>query len=291
MSRSRWSIVAVPFIVLAANGGFASEKVGEAVLIRTTVTGDGGTLSVRSPVHRDERVRTSSTGLGEFVFRDGTKFAVGWNSSVVIDKFVFDGSKSAKDLTIKAAKGSFRWISGGSPSSAYKINTPAGTVGIRGTALDIFVGAGGKTAVVLLSGQARFCGRNGCRELRRRCDVIVATPGGGITSPERVGASIFRELGTSRALPFISGHQRLSGRFRVGGSGCQLSASLNKSRSPAPARASSPSTPDPPSPPSPPSPPDPPSPPSPPSGHPNNGKGNGGHDGTPGNSPHGDDGR
>jgi hypothetical protein len=116
MSRSRWSIVAVPFIVLAANGGFAAEKVGEAVLIRTTVTGDGGTLSVRSPVHRDERVKTSSTGLGEFVFRDGTKFAVGWNSSVVIDKFVFNGSKSVKDLTIRAAKGSFRWISGGSPS-------------------------------------------------------------------------------------------------------------------------------------------------------------------------------
>ena len=152
--------------MLAGQSGFAAESVGEAVLIRTTVTGDGGALVTRSPVHRDERIRTSSSGLGEFVFQDGTKFAVGANSSVVIDKFVFNGSKSVKNLTINAAKGSFRWISGGSPSSAYKINTPAGTVGIRGTAVDIFVGAGGKTALVLLSGYARFCGHNGCQELK-----------------------------------------------------------------------------------------------------------------------------
>lgn len=274
MSRLRWSIAVAAFVSLAAGSTTAAERVGEAVLIKTTVTGDSGTLAARSPVYRDERIRTSSTGLGEFVFRDGTKFAVGGNSSVVIDRFVFDGSRSVKDLTIRAAKGSFRWISGGSPSSAYKINTPAGTVGIRGTALDIFVGAGGKTAVVLLSGQARFCGRNGCRELKRRCDVVVATPGGGITDPRRVHAGILKDLGSPRALPFISGHQRLSGKFRVGG-GCQLSASLDKSRASAPARSGTtgaPSSPDPPSP-------SPPSSPSPGKG--NNGKGNGGGDGSP----------
>jgi hypothetical protein len=279
----RWGLVIAALTALATGSAFAAEKVGEAVLIKTTVTGGGGTLAVRSPVHRDERIRTSGTGLGEFVFRDGTKFAIGWNSSVLIDEFVFDDSKSVKDLTIKAAKGSFRWISGGSKSSAYKINTPAGTIGIRGTALDIFVGAGGKTAVVLLSGQARFCGRNGCRELRRRCDVVVATPGGGITDPRRVDTGIFGELGTPRALPFISGHQRLSGKFRVG-SGCQLAASLDKSRA-TPKGSTPASTPEPPAPPDPP---DPPSPPSSPSGHPNNGVGNGGGDGRPGNSPHGD---
>src|SRR3990170_7794794 len=127
----RRGLVIAALMALATGGVFAAEQVGEAVLIKTSVTGGGGTLAVRSPVHLDERIRTSGTGLGEFVFRDGTKFAIGWNSSVLIDEFVFDDSKSVKDLTIKAAKGSFRWISGGSKSSAYKINTPAGTIGIR----------------------------------------------------------------------------------------------------------------------------------------------------------------
>ena len=53
------------------------------------------------------------------MFRDGTKLAVGWGSSVVIDKYVFDDDASVKQLSIKAAKGTFRWISGKSKSSAY----------------------------------------------------------------------------------------------------------------------------------------------------------------------------
>ncbi|MGO7770718.1 hypothetical protein ACC736_37995, partial [Rhizobium ruizarguesonis] len=32
--------------------------------------------------------KTSQSGLGQFLFLDGTKLAVGWGSSVVIDKYV-----------------------------------------------------------------------------------------------------------------------------------------------------------------------------------------------------------
>ena len=52
---------------------FAQEQVGQATLIRTAVTGGKGPLAVKSPVHRDERIRTSQSGLGEFRFADGTK--------------------------------------------------------------------------------------------------------------------------------------------------------------------------------------------------------------------------
>jgi hypothetical protein len=277
MLKLYWPLLAAAFFAATANTVFAAEKVGEATLIKTTVTGAGGTLVTRSPVHRDERIKTSSAGLGEFVFRDGTKFAVGGNSSVVIDKFVFDGSKSVKNLTIKAAKGSFRWISGGSKSSAYKIDTPAGTVGIRGTAFDVYVGAGGTTAVVLFSGAARFCGSNGCRELKRRCDVVVATPRGGVSDPKRLDSAVLKELGGRRSLPFVSGHQALSGRFRVPGRGCLSIASLGGSqKQPAP-NAATPTSPNAPDPPDAPDAPDP----SPTAGRGNNGGGNGGGDGSP----------
>ena len=97
----------------------AAEPVGEATLIRTEVTGARGPLVVRAPVHRDERIKTSISGLGQFIFRDGTKLAVGAGSSVVIDNYVYDDANSAKKLTIRAAKGTFRWISGNSSSAAY----------------------------------------------------------------------------------------------------------------------------------------------------------------------------
>ena len=64
--------------------------------------------------------------------------------------------------------------------------------------------------------------------IRHRCDVIVATPRGGMSNPRRVDRNIFNVLGTQRALPFISGNQRLSRRFRVPGSGCLAIASLNE---------------------------------------------------------------
>ena len=160
--------------LLSTSVAFAQEQVGQATLIRTSVAGDTGPLAVRSPVHRDERIRTSQNGLGEFLFRDGTKFAVGGNSSVVIDRFVYDGSKTFNKLTLSAARGSFRWISGKSRSDAYQIVTPAGTIGIRGTRFDVFVGPGGVTAVVLLSGSATFCGSNGCRELKRRFIAVTS---------------------------------------------------------------------------------------------------------------------
>jgi hypothetical protein len=225
----------------------SQEQVGQATLVRTAVTGGAGPIAVKSPVYRDERIRTSKSGLGEFRFADGTKFAVGGNSSVVIDRFVYDSSKTFNKLTLNAARGSFRWISGKSKSEAYEIVTPAGTIGIRGTRLDVFVGPGGVTAVVLLSGAAQFCGSNGCQDLRRRCDVVVATPGGGVSDASRVNRDIFATVGTDAAFPFLSGRQRLSSGFSSAfGGNCGLSAASGKRTEsggtdrPAPQRSSEP---------------------------------------------------
>ena len=219
-------------MMLMAVPALAQEKVGEATLVKTRVTGNGAVIDYMAPVHRNERIQTSKTGLGEFLFRDGTKFAVGWNSSVVIDEFVFNDSKTVQKLSLNAARGTFRWISGQSKSSAYQINTPAGTLGVRGTALDIYVGAGGLTAIVLLEGAVQFCGSNGCQDLTRQCDVVVATPSGGVQSPETVNRNIFNVLGTPRALPFLSGDQTLSRKFRRVTRGCGMSSALQKRTEP-----------------------------------------------------------
>ena len=207
----------------------AAEPVGEATLIRTEVTGARGPLVVRAPVHRDERIKTSISGLGQFIFRDGTKLAVGAGSSVVIDNYVYDDANSAKKLTIRAAKGTFRWISGNSSSAAYTIVTPAGTIGVRGTAFDFYVGPNGTTAMVLLSGAAQFCGAGGCKQLRRQCDCVIATRGGGVSDPRAVDARTLRALGNQRALPFLSGNQQLSGALGGIRTSCGL-ASLRLDR-------------------------------------------------------------
>ena len=110
----------------------AAEKVGQAVKINVTVTGAAGSMSTGDPVHRSERVRANASGLGQFEFDDGTKLAIGPNANVVIDKFVLGEGGQLKKLTIRATKGTFRFISGRSPPKAYTIVTPAGTLGVRG---------------------------------------------------------------------------------------------------------------------------------------------------------------
>jgi hypothetical protein len=228
-SRFTRAAAATTMMLSAAFPAYSQEQVGQATLIRTSVTGQGGPLAVKSPVYRDERIRTSPSGLGEFRFADGTKFAIGGNSSVVIDRFVYDSSRTFDKLTLNAARGSFRWISGKSKSDAYEIVTPAGTIGIRGTQLEVFIGAAGQTAVVLLSGAARFCGANGCQDLRRRCDVVVATPGSGVSGASRVNQNIFQAVGTDAAFPFLTGRQRLSRGFQgFGSTSCGLSSRAGK---------------------------------------------------------------
>ena len=110
----------------------AAEKVGQARKIDVTVTGAAGSLSTGDAVHRDERIRANATGLGQFEFQDGTKLAVGPNASVVIDKYVLGEGGKLKKFTIKASRGTFRFIAGKSSAGAYKVSTPAGTLGIRG---------------------------------------------------------------------------------------------------------------------------------------------------------------
>ncbi len=246
MSSWRIAFVACAALLTWSAPSRAAEAVGEAVLIKTDVTGSSGPIAVKEAVHRDERIRTSKDGLGQFVFRDGSKLAVGWGSSVVIDQYVFDNSNSVKKLTVNAAKGTFRWISGKSKSSAYEIVTPAGTIGVRGTVFDFYVNPDGTTAMVLLSGAASFCGSNGCKQLTKKCDCVVGTPRGGVSDPARVSRATLASLGDQRALSFLTGNQQVSLGFGRLGPGCGLrAASLtgDPNRARQPARRSAPNAP------------------------------------------------
>ena len=116
--------------------------------------------------------------------------------------------------------------------------------------------------------------------LQKRCDVVVANPRRGITDPVKVDRTVLDRLGTKRALPFLSGDQKLSGGFGRGG-GCNISVRTfqkvqqQPQTKAAPAQRQSAPAPEPPEPPTP-EPPGPPTPepPSPPGKSPD-GKGHG----------------
>ena len=199
-----------------------AEQVGKAVSVRTIVTGANGEFKRSDPVSRDERIKTNNTGLGQFQFIDGTKLAVGPNSSIVVDEYVLGSGNRVKRLAINTTKGTLRWISGKSPSSAYEIATPMGTLGVRGTAVDLYIG-NNVSMLVLLNGAAQWClpgDQSNCVVVDRPCDFIVAR-GGNISQPERVTAAAANQFGAD-AFPFLVNNQRLLPSFRLGRANCGI---------------------------------------------------------------------
>lgn len=213
------AVLALPGAALSAGA-----KVGETVRVDTLVSGQGGALAPGDAIHRAERIRSNASGNGSFIFDDGTKLAIGPNASVVIDEYVYDGGKTVKKLAVTAAKGTFRWISGKSPSSAYRIETPSGTLGVRGTAFDFFVGANGVTAVVLLNGSAEFCTASSCQRLTRRCEYLIARRDGEITKPRGVVRQLADGRNGAQTFPFLAGLESLPRGFKASSSCEGLSA-------------------------------------------------------------------
>ena len=206
-----------------------AEVVGKTVSVKTTVSGDKGTLKRADPVNRNEKITTNSSGLGHFQFDDGAKLAVGPNSSIVIDQYVLASGSQVQKLTLNATQGAFRWISGKSPSSAYEIDTPVGTLGVRGTAVDIYL-RDGLAAMVLLNGSARWCNDGRCVEVNRPCQFIIAQGGSNISDPQQVSASGLNQLGGSSTFYFFANYERLHPAFRTAQADCGLGARLRTKR-------------------------------------------------------------
>ena len=141
-------------LAILAGGALAAERVGSTIAAQSTVSGEGAVgkriIATADPIYRDERLRANLTGMGEFQLGDGTKLVLGRNASLIIDRYVLAGGGKAKTVTLKLLSGSARFVTGASDKRAYRILTPQGTMGVRGTAFDLTV-KNGKTHLLLLS--------------------------------------------------------------------------------------------------------------------------------------------
>ena len=81
-------------------------------------------------------------------------------------------------------------------------------------------------AVVILEGQATFCGNDGtCKRLERGCDIVRANRKGLLDENTDQSKTAVRGVRNEVSFPFLMGTQKLSKPFQVGGGRCGLSAS------------------------------------------------------------------
>jgi hypothetical protein len=128
----------IPALVLGGLFALAStasnaQAIGNATSVRPQAEGSrSGVLSGGSEVYSKETVRTGTSGLADFQFKDSSKLKMGPSSNVRLDKFVYDPNKSTGTVAIQATRGTFRFVTGSQNSKAYHVKTPYGTLGIRG---------------------------------------------------------------------------------------------------------------------------------------------------------------
>ena len=140
------------------------------VVVKTvigTFEGELRVLELQDDVYHNELIETEAESATKLVFLDETNLTLGPDSRVVLDRFVFDPDPSKASLVMTATKGIFRFASGKLPKNAYRLHTPAATIGIRGTVLAFSIDpAGGDrgeavVTIALEEGQATIVGCRG----------------------------------------------------------------------------------------------------------------------------------
>ncbi|MGE0213618.1 MAG: FecR domain-containing protein [Parvibaculaceae bacterium] len=211
---------------MAASGaGHAQTASGTAVAViqATQVAGATGSrvLQINAPVYSGDRVNTDQIGEAQIRFRDDTRLVVGPNSSLVIDRYVFNPDNSTKAVSVNFAKGAFRFISGTSDSRAYSVRTPTATIGIRGTGFDCAVSLAFGTACVITEGVMDFCDVQGrCLRLDGgQCGAAIAPPGQPV---QRVSGDSQKVNLLQSRFPYILAQSGLRQDFQLNIAACGL---------------------------------------------------------------------
>jgi hypothetical protein len=168
---------------LADSPAYTQVRVGEAAVIQNEVVRVMGSatsqINVGDGVLRDEIVRTGLDSAARLVMADSTNLSLGPNATLKLDRTVFDDAHTYRDIAIRLTTGAFRFVTGHSEKTAYKITTPLATIGVRGTTLDI-LSQRGKTTVALQVGIGRVCTLSfQCVELTKPGDTAVITSANG----------------------------------------------------------------------------------------------------------------
>ncbi|MCG6858689.1 MAG: FecR domain-containing protein [Salaquimonas sp.] len=216
-------IIAALVMISAAASPALADKIGVTVDAAQTVREISGSkarlIVTNAEIYQNDRLRANATGNAQIQLVDGTKIVVGPNADVRIDDFVYNGGPTLQKLTVSATRGAFRFITGRSAHSAYKINTPYGTIGVRGTAFDVSI-SGGATNIALLSGGLRVCDRRrACREIRNPCE-FVQIGRHGINTGKLNSPSI--RTSTKKLFPLLASQGQLRPQFRQIPAGCSF---------------------------------------------------------------------
>jgi len=183
-SRSRASAAA---LALTFAAGLASASPGSAApvpvgavdkaqgSVEATQSGVSRSLAIEAPVLFGDRLKTGPAARLEAKLADGTVLTLGEKGRLTVDKFVYDPDRNGGTLALTVKSGAFLFVGGkveGPTGGNVAINTPVGTLGVRGTT--VWGGhIDGGFGVLVLSGEAVLKTRHGDVVMRKGQGTMV----------------------------------------------------------------------------------------------------------------------
>lgn len=113
--------------------GYVKTVAGEATVL---TAGNSVRASVGTPVFLGSVLRTGAKGSLGVAFRDETLMSCGPQTELTVDEYLYAPAAGKLKLSSKLAKGSLNYVSGVIAKlqpDAVSIQTPTGTIGVRGT--------------------------------------------------------------------------------------------------------------------------------------------------------------
>ena len=139
MNLLKTALIAVSFIVYPLS--YAQDEIGVAAAVNTKtvdmVAYPGGNIENRNvdpgyKIISNRTIQTNKSGKAQMLLVDGTAFTIGPNSTVTLDKFIYDPATASGNLEV-SAKGLVRLVGGKvTKKRPAIIKTSTATVGIRG---------------------------------------------------------------------------------------------------------------------------------------------------------------
>ena len=141
-----------------AEGDIGAQPIGtietvDGLVLVTRVDGVQVAATAGDPIFQGDVIDTNEDGSVFAVFLDGTSFAMGQDSRVVLDELIYDPATAEGSAVFTALEGTFSFVSGDiakSDPDAMIIKTPVAICGVRGTKVGIKVAETGETYFALL---------------------------------------------------------------------------------------------------------------------------------------------
>ncbi len=180
----------------AANSSAVSDvsAAGEITEIAGTVTitrADGSKITATpgTRVFAGDIIETSADGAANILFADNTTFAISESGRLSVDAFAFNAAEKSGSSFFSILQGVFVYTSGligkSDPSSVH-IETPVGSIGIRGTVVAGKIApAGQESAITLVDGAIVISNRGGTVELDQ--DLETARLSTMTQAPDNIG--------------------------------------------------------------------------------------------------------